>query len=182
MDTKKRNLLIVFGFIALSVVSGLAAYGFYNNSQSSTTSDGTTVKPTSTQKVDPVTKQVIDDGADQTPENYGQNPSKPSLIGFAALLDQGITQDDLTAFQGGISNYFVSAGDKYPPASIVVFSDASCGLPLDDGSVNCSYKLTVNDKTKIDGAFKTDENGHITIGLSQDGKTIYNTAIDENAS
>ena len=180
MDTKKRNLLIVLGFIALSALSGLAAYGFYNNGQSTT--DGTTVKPTSTQKVDPVTKQVIDDGADQTPETYGENPSKPSLIGFAALLDQGITQEDLAAFQGGISNYFISAGDKYPPESIVMFSNASCGLPLDDGSVNCSYKLTVNDTTKIDGAFKTDENGHITIGLTQDGKTIYHTAIDENAS
>ena len=181
MDTRKRNLLIVLGFIVLSGISGRAAYGFYNNSQSST-ADGTTVKPTSTQKVDPVTKQVVDDGSDQTPENYNENPAKPSLIGFAALLDQGITQEDLTAFQGGISNYFISAGDTYPPSSVVVFSNASCGLPLDDGTVNCSYKLTVNDKTKIDGAFQTDENGHITIGLTQNGKTIYHTAIDENAS
>ena len=179
MDTKKRNLLIILGFILLSGISGLAAYGFYQNNQSS---NPDSVKPTSTQKVDPVTKQVIDDGADQTRENYGQNPAKPSLIGFAALLDQGITQEDLTAFQGGITNYFVSAGSTYPPASIVVFSDASCALPLSDGTVNCSYKLTVNDKTKLDGAFQTDENGHITIGLSKDGKTIYNTSIDENAS
>ncbi len=180
MDIKKRNLLIIFGFIMLSALSGLAAYGFYNNNRSTT--NGATVKPTSTQKVDPVTKQVIDDGSDQTPETYGQNPAKPVLIGFAALLDQGITQNDLTAFQGGISNYFVSAGNTYPPASVVVFSNAACGVPLSDGSVNCSYKLTVNDKTKIDGAFKTDENGHITIGLTQDGKTIYHTTIDENAS
>ena len=179
MDTKKRNLLIILGFILLSGISGLAAYGFYQNNQSSNPNN---VKPASTQKVDPITKQVIDDGADQTRENYGQNPAKPSLIGFAALLDQGITQEDLTAFQGGITNYFISAGDAYPPASIVVFSDASCGLPLDDGTVNCSYKLTVNDKTKIDGSFHTDENGHITIGLSKDGKTLYNTSIDENAS
>ena len=179
MDTKKRNLLIILGFILLSGISGLAAYGFYQNNQSS---NPNSVKSTSTQKVDPVTKQVIDDGADQTRENYGQNPAKPSLIGFAALLDQGITQEDLTAFQGGITNYFVSAGSAYPPASIVVFSDASCALPLSDGTVNCSYKLTVNDKTKLDGAFQTDENGHITIGLSKDGKTIYNTSIDENAS
>lgn len=180
MDTKKRNLLIVLGFIVLSGLSGLAAYGFYNNGQSTT--DGTNVKPTSTQKVDPITNQIVDDGSDQTPETYGENPAKPSLIGFAALLDQGITQNDLTAFQGAISNYFISAGNAYPPSSVVVFSNASCGLPLDDGSVNCSYKLTVNDKTKIDGAFKTDENGHITIGLTQNGKTIYHTAIDENAS
>lgn len=178
MDTKKRNLLIILGFIVLSGLSGLAAYGFYNDRQSQ---PGTSATSTSTQKVDPITKQVIDDGASQTPESYGQNPAAPSMIGFAALLDQGITQEDLTAFQGGISNYFISAGDKYPPSSVVVFSDASCDLPLDDGSVNCSYKLTVNDKTKIDGAFKTDENGHITIGLTQDGKTIYHTAIDENA-
>jgi hypothetical protein len=179
MDTKKRNLLIVLGFIVLSVISGFAAYGFYQNNQSSNLNS---VKPTSAQKVDPVTKQVIDDGSDQTKETYGQNPAKPVLIGFAALLDQGITQEDLTAFQGGISNYFVSAGNTYPPASVVVFSDASCGLPLTDGTVNCSYKLTVNDKTKLDGAFQTDENGHITIGLSKDGKTLYNTSIDENAN
>lgn len=179
MDTKKRNLLIILGFIILSGLSALAAYGFYNNGQST---NGTNVKSTSTQKVDKTTNQVLDDGADQTPETYGENPSKPSLIGFAALLDQGITQEDLAAFQGSISNYFTSAGSAYPPASIVVFSDASCGLPLDDGSVNCSYKLTVNDKTKIDGAFKTDENGHITIGLTRDGKTIYHDAVDENAS
>lgn len=179
MDTKKRNLLIILGFIVLSATSGFAAYGFYQNSQSSNTNN---VKPTSTQKVDPITKQVIDDGSDQTKETYGQNPAKPTLIGFAALLDQGITQEDLTAFQGGISNYFISAGNAYPPASIVVFSDASCGLPLTDGTVNCSYKLTVNDKTKLDGAFQTDENGHITIGLSKDGKTVYHTSIDENAS
>lgn len=178
MDTKKRNLLIILGFIVLSGLSALAAYGFYNNSQST---NETNVKPTSTQKVDPITKQVIDDGADQTQESYDQNPAAPSMIGFAALLDQGITQEDLTAFQGGISNYFISS-NKYPPSSVVVFSDASCDLPLADGSVNCSYKLTVNDKTKIDGAFKTDENGHITIGLTQDDKTIYHTAIDENAN
>jgi len=179
MDIKKRNLLIILGFVVLSGFSGLAAYGFFKNTPSS---GANTSESTSKQTVDPITKQVIDDGTSQRPESYGENPAKPSLIGFAALLDQGITQEDLTAFQGGISNYFISAGDKYPPSSVVVFSDASCSLPLDDGSVNCSYKLTVNDKTKIDGEFKTDENGHITIGLSQDGKSIYHIAIDENAS
>lgn len=178
MSSSKKIILIVFGFLLLSLISGLATYGFYENSHSTNT--GT--QSDNTQKVDPTTKQVIDNGADRAPESYGVNPAAPAMIGFAAMLDQGITQTDLTAFQGGISNYFVSAVSTYAPSSVVVLSDASCGFPAADSSVSCTYLLTVNDKTKLQGTFKTDEAGHITIGLDSNGRVVYNTTITESGN
>lgn len=176
-DTKKIVLLIV-GFFLLSCITGLAAYGYYMNTHQT----NAVVQPSSTQKVDPTTKQVIDNGASQTPENYGVNPAAPSMIGFATMLDQGITQTDLTAFQGGISNYFVSNTSTYPPSSVVVLSNASCGFPASDGTVSCVYTLTINDKTKLQGNVSTDEAGHITIGISNNDKVIYTTSITESTN
>ena len=177
MNSNKKIALIIAIFFLISCVTGLAAYGFYKNSHST----GTDVQPTSTQEIDPITKQVIDDGADQTPESYGVNPAAPSMIGFAAMLDQGITQPDLAAFQSGISNYFVGATSIYPPSSVVVLSDVSCGFPKSDGSVSCTYTLTVGDKTKLTGTFTTDEAGHITISLSDaTTKVIYSKSITES--
>lgn len=179
MSNNKKIFLFVVGFLLLSCLTGLAAYGFYKNSNSS----GATVQPNSGQKVDPITKQVIDDNADQTPESYGVNPAAPSMIGFAAMLDQGIIQADLTAFQGGISNYFVSAVSTYKPSSVVVLSNASCGFPANDGSVTCTYSLTVNEKTKLQGTLITDEAGHVTITLTNSsGDVVYNTTVTESKS
>lgn len=178
MSNNKKIILFIAGFLLLSCITGLAAYGFYRNSHPTSVE----VQPNSSQSIDPVTKQVIDNGANQTPENYGVNPAAPSMIGFAAMLDQGITQTDLTAFQGGISNYFVGAVATYAPSSVVVFSDAACGFPAADSSVSCTYVLTVNNKTTLQGTFSTDQAGHITIGLNNGSKVVYNTTITESSN
>lgn len=174
MNSKKKIILIVSGFVLLSLISGTAAYGFYKNSHP----ESVDVQPTSTSTVDPITKQTIDDYASHTPENFGTNPSLPSLIGFAAMLDQGVMQTDLTVLQNSISNYFVSSGEAYPPSPVVVLSNARCGFPQDNGAVDCTYTLTVNEKTKLQGTLRTgDPSGLITVEISNGGKSVYTKSM-----
>lgn len=152
----KRSSIII-GFVILSLITGLGAYGIYNAANS---------KPSGLST------------SDTLPETAGSNPALPTETGFTQLLDQGITQQDLTTFQSGISNFFVSNTATYKPSSVVVLTDASCVPPNADGYVVCQYILTANDKDTLRGILKTNTTGPVTIILSdKSGKELFNKTI-----
>lgn len=173
--SKRTKLLIILGFIVLAGLGSLAAYGIYR-SNNNTAAD---ISETVPDKTDSSTGQTLSAGSGnhvQGPETYGINPATPVMIGFAALIDQGILFEDMTTLQNGITDYFISAAssDTYPPASIVSLSNASCGFPSDDGRVTCSYNLKVNDDIELKGAMTVYTNGDVDITLKRDATTLYN--------
>lgn len=178
--TQRTKLLIIFGFIVLSGLMSLAVYGIYRNSNSDA---GT--QP-SNAYIDSSTGETVTDGTDdytQGAENYGINPATPIMLGFDGLISQGMLFDDLTTFQNGVSNYFISAASKnvYPPASAVSLSKASCAMPADDGSVSCTYNLRVNETTDLTGSLTTHIGGAVDITLKNGATTEFTATMQRTA-
>lgn len=179
---KRTKILIILGFVILAGLGSLAAYGIYRSNNSATV-DNNEMHP---DKTDSSTGQTLSQGSGnykQGAETYGINPATPVMIGFAALIDQGVLFEDMTTLQNGIADYFISAAnnDTYPPASIVSLSNASCGFPSDDGRVTCSYDLKVNDDVELKGAMTTHTSGDVAITLKRGGSTVYTTTAHRTA-
>lgn len=171
MEWYKRPTALIAAFILLSLITGLGTYGIYASlhKPASPTSEGA-------QSKDSATGNTIEDDSSRTPETYGTNPSMPILIGFDAMITEGVTQADLSTFQAAVSQYFIST-TTYKPRSSVSLTNPKCSTPDDNGFVNCTYTLTVNGTTTLDGTMRTDLSGPVAITISKDGIRVFATSV-----
>ncbi len=167
MKWYENKSILIAGFVILSLITGLSAYGLYRESKKPTSSSyqGTTT-------IDKTTGAEQEINSGRTDESYSVNPATPALIGFNTLIAQGITESDITTLQAGLSQYFTGSLD-YAPNSTVALSRANCLIPDDHGYVNCTYLLTVNDTKELTGTLRTDLGGPVEYTISRDGKQIY---------
>lgn len=167
----KRPIVIIGFFVGLSILTGLATYGLFVSQKKSVVT-GQSTNDNITVEKDKTTGESVATNTGKDPEVAGINPASPILLGFTSLLDQGITSANLYTFQDGVKQYFVSTTD-YPPQSKVALSNASCALPDSSGYVSCTYLLTVNDSTKLNGTLKTNLSGPVEVTIAKDGKQVY---------
>lgn len=174
MQQYKKQLILIASFIILSLITGVATYGL---TQKNKTSAKTTASDSTTYTTDKTTGQKLDTSASQTPETYSKNPASPILVGFDALTNLGITTADISTFQSGITQYFVSTTD-YSPASKVALKDPSCQPPNNDGFVVCAYSLVVNDTATLTGTLKTDLSGPVSVTISKSTVQVFSTTVN----
>lgn len=174
MEWYKSQRIIIIIFIILSLITGSTTYTLYKaaHEMKTPTQEGSNT-------VDKATGLPIENDSGRTPETYNVNPSTPVLLGFEKMIDQGVTESDLTTFQTGITQYFIST-KNYSPRSKVSLSNARCANPDNAGYVNCTYNLTVNDSVLLTGTLRTNLSGPVTISIKKDSKSVFE--LTQNAS
>ncbi len=169
-DSREKIILIV-GFIVLAIIIALATYGFTISSQ-----ENSGTEKSSDFVVDKKTGLTVDTNTERSPETVGENPSSPVLINFDLPIKNGLSEEDVSKLKNGISDYIMS-NTSYKPASIVSISDMSCKLPDTQGFITCSYVITVNSDTSLEGTFRSDRSGPVAITLSSSESVVYNKTL-----
>jgi len=100
MNAKQQRLLIILGFMVLSLlIAGLMVL-IYNATQQNTSTE-----PNQNEFVDPATNQTILSPDGKSPETYNTNPDTPIFVGFSNLLRFGARQNTVDTTKSFLNDY-----------------------------------------------------------------------------
>jgi hypothetical protein len=95
-----NRLLIILGFVVLSLAMVGIMVFIFNASQQNTSTE-----PNQNEFVDPATGQTILNPEGKSPENYGTNPDTPIFVGFSNLLQYGARQSTVDNTKSFLNDY-----------------------------------------------------------------------------
>jgi hypothetical protein len=139
MNKKQQRLLIILGFIILSLMIVGIMVLIFNASQQNTSTE-----PNQNEFVDPATGQTILNPDGKSPENYGTNPDTPVFVGFSNLLRFGARQgtvDNTKSFLNDYANQRIANDEeRITEISIVV---ASIQHTIDSSANTSTYTFEI---------------------------------------
>ena len=132
MSPKKKLLIAVGVFVTLLVITVLFTL---INRKSSQTTTKTDTSSSQSQYTDPVSGEAVSNPSGKAPES-ASGYNGVTFLGFARLIDYGISSDQLTTVEGYLENYKdIATDNKITQISLDATSfkqsvDANSGLKL----------------------------------------------------
>lgn len=139
MNAKQQRLLIILGFVILSLMIIGIMVLIFNASQSPSSTE-----PNQNEFVDPATGETILSPDGKSPETYGTNPDTPIFVGFSNLLQFGVRQtvvENTKSFLNDYANERVTRNEeRITEVSIVV---DSIQHTIDNSANTSSYTFDI---------------------------------------
>lgn len=139
MNAKQQRLLIIVGFVILSLmIIGIMVF-IFNASQSQTSTE-----PNQNEFIDPATGETILNPDGKSPETFGTNPDAPIFVGFSNLLQFGARQtvvENTKSFLNDYANERITKNEeRITEVSIVV---DSIQHTIDNAANTSSYTFDI---------------------------------------
>lgn len=119
---RKRFIIIGAGVVALLLVIGLSI---------TITNRDNSKQPKTTRYTDPDSGQTVTEIEGKTPEYFNTDSAKPTLLGFAELLDHGTTRYQLQ----GVENSFITYSKQQKIKEVSLKVDSIKVLPRQPNTI-----------------------------------------------
>jgi hypothetical protein len=97
-NTQLRRIIIIGCIVVGAILFGIFMLIQNNGQQSSG-------QPNQEEYTDPISGDVVQNTDNKTPEKYGVDPNQPVFLGFAELLDRGMTLADTDTIKTFLTDY-----------------------------------------------------------------------------
>ena len=170
MNNEKQTIptsYIIIGFVVMSLVIIGILVLFYSVNKGEPTPTGDVKQNSYT---DPGSGETVDSPEGKSPETYGVNPDQPIYLGFARLLDVGLSLDQVENLKAAFLDY-VTAQKSTQKITEISITTASIRQTLGGGSSKYSFDLTMNQKNKYHAVVNSTGISSIKLALSLEGQT-----------
>ena len=175
MSPKKKLIIVIGVFVILSIIAIVFAL---INQQSPQTISKTDTATNQNQYTDPVSGEVVSNPSGKAPED-ASGYNGVTFLGFARLIDYGISSDQLTIIKGYLENYKdIATGNKITQISLDATS-LKQSVNADSGTKIVTVRIVVNKSTEqtLELTYQGIEDMAVTV-YDKDRVQVYSSQAD----